>query len=229
MTKFAFATGRVISSLGKGVATALAGVSAIGFALWIIAGFISLKILAHSAPLTAADIQASSWLSSPTTALHFTTGTMAAAFIAFLLLGGMTMLVLARSPMPLIAAAILSLAINQLDQEAATRVGMLDGVIRIGCYVPNSAECRDQMGLPRNDAPSIYATPGGKYADWYQVERQKVVSGEQVRMAGFHSIPFTFLLRAPLYIGAGDQLKTLLEAQRNELSKLKAEAVSSQS
>lgn len=198
---------------------------AIAGLLWVVAGYVSLGVLAHAAPLSEADLKAASWLSSQTTALHFTTGPMAKFVVCAFLGIALLALLFLRNPVPLIGAFAASACICALNEEAAMRVGVLDGVVRIGCYVPGSAECLKQAGLPAESAPSIYEAPGGLKAAWYQQERRKVVSSQQEVLAGWHSVPGGALLRAPLHLTSGELLKDLLATQRKELDAFKAAAL----
>jgi len=192
--------------------------------LWIISGYVSLLLLAQAAPLSEADLKSASWLSSPNLALHFTGGAKGWFWIGATWVVALAMLVVRRNAVPLIGALAITLPIYALDESSVMRVGALDGVVRIGCYVPNSAECLQLAGLPSEAARSIYSTPHGLRAEWYQQERSKTVSHHQEVMAGWHSVPGAALLRAPFFITSGDRLKALLAAQRKELDSFKASA-----
>jgi hypothetical protein len=193
--------------------------------LWIVAGYISLGVLAHAAPLTEMDLKSASWLSSPNLALHFTGGSRGWFWIGAAWVVALGMLVVRRNAVPLFGAVAISLVICALDEAAVMRVGALDGVVRIGCYVPGSSECLQLAGLPSQGAPSMYSTPRGQQAEWYSQERIKAVSRQQEVMAGWHSVPGAALLRAPLFLTSGDRLKALLDAQRKELASFKAAAM----
>jgi hypothetical protein len=202
----------------------------VGAALWFCAGRLALMRLGLDVPLTAEDLAHASWLGSPTSALHFTAGPMAWGLIASIVLMGLACAWARQSVVPVVAGLFLLFVLGFGDgEETATRIGILDGVVKVGCYVPASAECRDLLGLPRGDARSMYVPPaqrenGPLFADWYTAARKQVVSERQESLAAWESLPGIALLRAPLHWGHAAQLKTLLDAQRAEVQRLKQTA-----
>lgn len=195
--------------------------------LWLCLGRLTLMSLSLNVPLTAEDLAYTSWLGSPTTALYVTAGLMAWGLIALILLTGLACGWARDSVAPLFWALFLLIVLGFGDgEEAATRIGILDGVVKVGCYVPASAECRDLLELPQGDARSMYTPPaqrknGPLFADWYTAARKQVVTERQESLAAWESFPGVVLLRAPLHWGRSAELKQLLHTQRTEVQRLR--------
>jgi len=199
-------------------------------ALMALAGLTVLGYLAWQVPLTAEDLRHASWLSSPTTALHFSTGPMGYAFTGIAVLMGLAVSLSKQTPLPAVVGGCMALALQLGMREASVvRIGVLEGTVRIGCYVPQTAECRAMLGLPPDPAiRSMYPSRGEPAsafgaAPWYVQARKAVVSLEQEKRAAWSSIPGMAVLRAWRYGGSAPRLQALLAEQRAQVAQWKNE------
>jgi hypothetical protein len=195
-------------------------------AFWILVCTLSALWLYRTAPLTAADLQMASWLSHPNTALRFQ-GVFAFGMGITALIIATVLAIPRKSPVPIFAAMVLGLAFWSGGHVHTVRVGLLEGHIKLGCYVEGSRECRSMLGLPVDGAASRYAVDpeepdGGDDAVWYTEQLTKVVSPELAQRAALHSMPAVSFLLAPFYAGRADELNTLLARQRAEVAAMKA-------
>lgn len=195
--------------------------------LWLALGAVSMTWLALAVPLTEQDIAWASWLPSPSVALHLSGGALGSVLGLAVGLFGIALAVANRSAVPLVLGLAFALATNQgLREASVVRVGILDDVIKVGCFVPETHECKQMLGLSRPGEFRIYPvreprTDSPAYTRQYSERRSEVVSEPQVKRAMLHSMPFGAWLRAPVYLGAADQLKAKLEAQRAQVIDLK--------
>lgn len=198
--------------------------------LWLLTGVVAQVWLAWLVPLSAQDLAHASWLSSPTTALHFTTGFPAVVFCTALALMALVISAAKGSVAPLVPAALVIASVLVGSNEAAVaRIGILEGTVRIGCYVPETSECRGMLGLPAQaSAPSQYAHPGGPLttseAPWYLAQRKAVVSPALESRAAWMSVPGRALWVAPLYFAQAPRLRRLVTQQRADVLRMQTEA-----
>ena len=204
--------------------------------LWGLVGVCAQAWLAWNVPLTAQDLKYASWLGSPSLALHFTTG-LANLLSVTLLAMATVIAVLRRTAIPAFMAIFFVLA-GQLGMgdAAVVRMGVLDGTVKVGCYVPETRECRNMLGLSVDShAPSMYpsteeavAHPNEAWSAWYRDARAKVVSTNLEHRALWTDIPGAVILEAPLHLGEAARLRRLLAAQRAEVAKMQKEGPRSQ-
>lgn len=191
---------------------------------WVLAGLVSLGILTYSVPLLASDLKQASWLGSPSSALHLTSGYLGVAFLFVFSSLGVGIAVAKKNACPALVAVLIGLCLFVGgSEESAVRIGVLDGTVRIGCYVPESLECKRMLGLPAENALSMFknADNSSEWASWY-AEKRAVLQSEKLSFRSlFYITPSGALLRAPLYLGSADELRELLEKQRQEVADLK--------
>lgn len=186
----------------------------VGLFMWICAGIATSAWLAWQVPLLESDLAHASWLSSPTVALRFSEGPLAYAFAAGLMLTGIATGIAKNSLAPALVAGFLVTSVHLgAGKEAVVRMGVLDDVIKIGCYVPELKECHKMLGAPSEGLTSRYA-PGPLHSAWYAAERAKVVTSKQESLASLYSLPGMALIRAPLHFGHAQRLKEKLALQR---------------
>lgn len=198
------------------------------FVVWSVLGVISVAWLAAIVPLSAQDMAQASWLGSPATALHFSTGPLGWLVVtaALVLFNGMALVL--GSPRPLMVAILWGAAgYWGLSEATSVRVGVLDDTIRLGCFVEDSKECFEMLNLPAQHAPSMYAPANEAnviYADWYLTQRRQKVTPAQEQLARMYSLPGGAWLRAPLYLGRGAELAQKLQSQREAVTAYQASA-----
>lgn len=195
--------------------------------VWVLAGLVSLGLLAYSVPLLDSDLQNASWLGSPSSALHFTKGYVVFALFFTYVGTGLAISLVSGVRSPIVAGLLMAMALFVGGGERATvRVGILDGTIRIGCYVPESLECKQMLGLPQEGAQSLYKSTDStaEWAPWYAAKRAALESEDLSFRKTFYVQPCGALLRAPLYLGSADTLKELVIKQRQEVADLKKAA-----
>lgn len=201
-------------------------------ACWLLTGVGVTWWFALQVPVTALDIAHSSWLGSPTTALHFTAGPVGIAFTALFFCLGMFIAICRCQPVHGIVFILASVVMDtSLTNESFVRIGLLNGGIKIGCYVPEMRECREQLGMPADGAISRRASPaeaksGMGYSQQYLTARGKVVSLEQENAGVFLSLPVSPIVLAPLYLGQTEKLKQILETQRADVAAMQKAAAS---
>jgi len=185
-------------------------------ALWILVGFASLARLTLAAPLLPTDYSHASWLGVWLGPVSFMAKALGAAALSVGLVAGIEK----RSVVAAAVGVLMSSALMVgLSDAAVIRVGVLEGVVRIGCYVPQTSQCLSMLELPYDGAPSRY-TPTGADAARYTQARTLVVSEQLDLRARWFSIPGMALFRAPLYWRSGPELKAALETQRAQVSEL---------
>jgi hypothetical protein len=112
-------------------------------------------------------------------------------------------------------------------EESIIRIGLLEGVVKVGCFVEETEECNEMLGLARPGEIRVRRVTSMKaatpmFTPEYEERRAGVVTERQERLAMLHSMPFGAWIRAPLYLGAAEQLKAKLEAQRAVVRSLKS-------
>jgi len=187
---------------------------------WLLAGLITLAKLAWVVPLTDLDYDASSWLGSPRSALQLTTGAVGALLISAVFVFGLMLSTIEGTWRAAAIGALVCLSLGfGMGRGAVTRIGIYEDVIKIGCFVPNSLECRDMLHLPKDGALSMYndksqPTRWTVHQDWYRQARSEEVSSAQEQLAGLLSVPGAVLFRAPLYWNRADELAEKVNLQR---------------
>lgn len=211
-----------MQKLAMGLGLAAAG--------WLCAGLIASVVLAVQAPVSREDLHLSSWLGSKSLALHWTTGTMGTLTLMVVLISGLGMASAKSKVMPAVIALVVAAAgWIGLSEEAYVRMGVLQGTVRIGCFVPEMAECRQQLGLSGKGLPSRYeplgsGTQAGRWSAWYREERAKVVGAELEARAKWQSMPGVPLLLAPLHVLDGGEIQQLMADQKAGTRKLREQA-----
>jgi hypothetical protein len=206
------------------IAVIIPGLLILAFLLWVVVGVIAQIWLATQVPITLADVKNASWLPSYSTATHFTGGvlgpTIGLAFVAV----GIGMFVVKRSVIPLLITLIVVVGgYYSGREESAVRIGVLEGVIRVGCYVPESKECASMLGLSTaSSAPSRYDSSGvAGDATWYTERLSSLVNSELANKTMLASLPGGFTLMAPFHFLDAKKLSLLLDQQRAEVEALR--------
>lgn len=200
---------------------------ALSISFWVLLGILSCGWLAFNVPLTAQDLDNASWLGSPTTALHFTTGPMAYLLGSALILTGIATSMASGTPIPsFLAGVIVCAAAIGGSHESVVRIGLLDGTVKLGCYVEKSKECLDMLKLGSTAAPSRWDLkgrgPAHPHSEWYAQELDKVVSPAVKARVIWTAIPGGAVLRAPVHLLKAQKLQSLVKEQRKQLAAFKA-------
>lgn len=182
---------------------------------WIGLCAISVLYLGYRVPLNELDLAKASWITSPTDASYLR-GVLGAVFVlvgSMLALAGLISRSWTAAAVGLIVAAGAHFG---TDMTHTVRMGLLNGNIKIGCYVWEMRECHEMLGLDTSSLPSRYAVkgvvePGGLYAPWYQKRL------DNLEWNRWYSWPPTAFLVAPLHIGDVDRLQALLRDQRGQV------------
>ncbi|CAB5514616.1 hypothetical protein LMG26857_03675 [Achromobacter anxifer] len=176
-------------------------------------------------PIAEQDRAWMSWLGSPTTTYWYEGHSFMMGMMVFVL--GLGIAVAHQSVAPAIAGVLLAavLAITG-NPDWTVRAGLLDGTIRIGCYVPETAECREMLGLARDSAQSRYASKDDQAkgmidAEWYTKRLTDVVPAEVHDKVVFYVLPGIAIARMLAHWGNADQLKAVIETQRQEAKDLR--------
>ena len=202
------------------------------FFLWVLIGALSLYWLSFSVPVSDEAIRDTSWLTGASTARFVASAVGCAVFVLPMLM----VLASARSDfqgqleqlLPVgVMLLIAFLCVPPTSLESQVRVGLYEGTHKIGCFVPDTVECREMLKLPASTAAmSMYAAPGNDdprgWTPEYRAARSAVVSDELEATAIRAAFPFFLLFRAPLFIGKGAEMRAALEKQTAELAALRA-------
>lgn len=187
--------------------------------LWATVGLLVVGYFAREVPLTKEDLAMASWLGSPTMALHFTSaGFLGPALILTTMLTGVTMGIAKRSVLPMLAASLVCVPML-VAEPSFVRIGLLDGTVRLGCYVPETRECLDMLGLDSEGAPSRYEA--GADSAWYAERLKSEVAGVSEWRIVWASFPMGAVMRAPLHMGEADKLRAILQTQRAQVQQFK--------
>jgi hypothetical protein len=213
---------RTLAQKAGVVATALA-------VFWIFVCTVSALWFCRTTPLTTTDVQWASWLSHPTTTMHFQ-GVFGFAMGATTLLLGTFNAYLYRTPVPFLVALALGLVLWSGGEAYTLRVGVLEGHAKLGCFVENTRECRSMLGLPVGEAPSRFSIApgqpgGGEDSTEYTAQLDKVVTPTLKEQAALQNAPGISFIFAPFYVGRAAELNARLARQRAEVAALKAVAV----
>lgn len=215
--------------LGRSVLSKAVRLVLLAGAAWIALGFAVNLLLAVQAPVTSEHLHLASWLGSRGLAVHFTGGPAGTLLMVGLLIGGLA-IAAARSVGAVCVgiAAVGACCSISLSEEAYVRLGVLEGTVKIGCYVETSAECSQQLGVEHKGKQSRYMPEGTSYepwrwSDWYRNERAKVVSAETERRAKLTTLPGATVLLAPIHVLDGARLERLLDKQLQETLKRRSE------
>ncbi|MBV7542226.1 hypothetical protein [Acidovorax sp. sic0104] len=188
--------------------------------------------LSFHVPLTESDFAQASWLGSPAWALHPSTSVLGVAVAAGAVLVGVALWVRHRLLTPL-AVALTAVAVTQfgMSEAAVARVGLLDGTVRIGCFVPEARECREMLRLEVSGARSRYPDAGtpadrrGNLNDtWYDARLEAEVPMSVRALIPYYIYPGAALIRSLAHLGKADELRGVVEAQRAQLRRMHANA-----
>ncbi|MBC8742969.1 hypothetical protein F6X40_41695 [Paraburkholderia sp. UCT31] len=176
--------------------------------------------LAVKVPVSPQDLNDASWLMSYSVT-EYAAHTMRWGMALTCLIMGVAIGVAKGRLTPVITGVVLFLFLHTTGMETAQlRVGVAGGATRIGCYVWESSECRAMLGVPVNNAPSMYLSPaemertGETLAPWYQKALVADVSWDTV----FFVAPCTTVWAA-FHTG---ELNAKLDAQRAAVAKFRA-------
>lgn len=187
---------------------------------WLTSGFIVMERLIWTSPLTEADLHVASWLGSPSTALAFGTA-LSVAIAGVGAVMGILLSIAKQSPFPFLGGmALVAFSLVASNQKAVTSIGLLEGTVKLGCYVEDTRECRQMLHLPwAENLPSMYEESEAhlRYSAAYLKKLRSVAPEALVQRSTFVSIPGGALLRAPLYWDALPHLEAKVVAQRQAL------------
>lgn len=215
--------------VGRQVLNTAARLVLLAGAAWIGLGFAVNLLLAVQAPVTSEHLHLASWLGSRGLAVHFTGGPAGTLLMVGLLIGGLAVAAARSVGVVCVGIATVGACCSiSLSEEAYVRLGVLEGTVKIGCYVESSAECLQQLGVEHSGKPSRYMPEGTSYepwrwSDWYRNERAKVVSTETERRAQLTTLPGATVLLAPLHALDGARLERLLDKQLQETLRRRSE------
>lgn len=176
-------------------------------------------------PIAEQDLAWMSWLGAPTITYWYEGHSFVMGMMVVLL--GLGIAFMNQSVVPAIAGVLLAavLAITG-NPDWTIRAGLLDGTIRIGCYVPETAECREMLGLARDSAQSRYASKDDQAkgiidAEWYTKRLADVVPADVRDKVVFYVLPAVAIARMLAHWGDANQLKAVIETQRQEAKDLR--------
>jgi hypothetical protein len=187
--------------------------------LYLLFGVLSYFWIAYQVPITASDIDSSSWL-APRMGVQFHTSVIG-GMIALLAFGKFF---LGRFVASFVLAIAAACAIIGGSESGALRVGVLNGDAKIGCFTYQALECRRMLGLSEEGARSIYladkrtagaGNPWG-YADWYLPIRLGLSAQSGATYPS--TFPGVAIFVSPFMLGKVDELNESLSAQRAELA-----------
>lgn len=176
--------------------------------------------LAYKVPVSAQDLHDASWLFSfaPVDYLRNVVGL--GLSLTCLLVGG-AIGVAKNSPVPALTGIAMAVVLYAAGSPTVQlREGVAGGTAKVGCFVWDSKECREMLGVPVNNARSMYLPraeadrTGEVYEDWYLKARGKLEPNLLLT-----TIP---LLKAPYYALHTDELNGRLAAQRAEVARFRA-------
>lgn len=188
----------------------LAGLFIVGCECW----------LAYKVPVSAQDLHDSSWLFA-FAPVDYLTNVIGLGLSFTCLLMGAAIGVAKNSPVPALTGIAMALVLYAAGSPTVQlRESVAGGTAKIGCFVWDSKECRQMLGVPVNNARSMYAPraeadrTGEVYEDWYLKARGKLEPNLV--------LPTVPLLKAPYYALHTDELNARLAAQRAEVARFRA-------
>lgn len=190
--------------------------------LWAIAGMVSLAWLAYSVPILDSDITHATLLEGKLTIWTFVAIVGSGAVLFGTVIGACHLSNKLKTNVPVVLGVILCAGMFAgHNQTSTTQIGLLDGTVRIGCFVSESLECKEKLGLPTEGASSGLVAKGTLAAEpWFLAKQANSASPGASSRLIFHRFLGGILLRAPLYLGSADGLRELLEKQRQEVADL---------
>lgn len=183
---------------------------------WLLVCTVSAFWLDLHVPVSKQDLAYASWRDSYSTQM-FLGGAMRIGLIVLTVTMALGIAIVKQSGKVLLLGILAASAVFQAGSEVTiVRVGIDTGAIKIGCFVYESKECHDMLGIRSNSAPSIYASEtqrshGHVYADWY-VEALPSHASSFIDL-----IPGGYLLRTPFLIGRESELRDKIKTQRAEV------------
>lgn len=162
--------------------------------LYVVTAVISIAVLNFKAPVSAEDLQYSSWL---ITAPYLST--LAAGLGVGLALYGVIRS-LVGSVFGLFMIAMSVVLLSGSFTSTSFRSAVLAGDAKVGCYDNSSQACLKMLGLPARHG---------------NVERSALADARKPTLP----IEFLTFFRAPFDVFKADQLNQMLDAQRQELKK----------
>lgn len=190
--------------------------------LWAIAGMVSLSWLAYSVPLLDSDIAHATVLESKLTILTFVAVVLSGAALFGTVIGTGHLSNKLKTNVPLMLGAILCAGMfASHNSTSSMQIGLLDGTVRIGCFVPESLECREKLELSTEGARYGLGPNGVIDAEpWFLEKQANSASPSAYSHQIFQRFIGGVLIRAPLYLGSADELRELLEKQRQDVAEL---------
>lgn len=177
---------------------------------WLLLCLFSLLWIDRHAPVTNQDVLWSSRLLL-VPGLDAMAWPLAVAVMALALLGG----VVNRTVYPVLFGLCGALMIVEGQMaQSMLQLGVMDGSVRIGCYVYESRECLQQLGLPPGSAPPRRGAGGarpGAEASWYRVALREFLEQQPL------SMPALFVF-SPYYALHVDRIQAILQRQRREVT-----------
>lgn len=176
--------------------------------------------LAYKIPVSAQDLRDASGLFSIAPAGYLSNVIGVGLSLTCLLMGG-ALGVARNSPVPALSGIFLALLLYVVGSPTVQlRESVAGGTAKIGCFVWDSKECREMLGVPAGNARSMYVPraeadrTGEIYEDWYLKARGKLEPSLVLS-----AIP---LVKAPYYALHIDELNARMNAQRADVARFRA-------
>lgn len=176
--------------------------------------------LAYKVPVSAQDLHDSSWLFS-FAPVDYMRNVIGLGLSATCLVMGAVIGITRNAAFPVLSGVFFAVVLHAAGSPTVQlRESVAGGTAKIGCFVWDSKECRQMLGVPVSNARSMYVPraeadrTGEVYEDWYLKARRKLEPSLLQT-----TIP---LLKAPYYALNTDELNARLNAQRAEVARFRA-------
>jgi len=114
--------------------------------------------------------------------------------------------------------ALVSATGTQFTNNILKRIAVLDGNARVGCFVEDSRECYEHLGMLDDFPDARSEGRPGKLAPWAKAK----LKGGPDNLVSYY-IPGFLLIKAPFYVSRGSELNEKLATQRKESEHYRAE------
>lgn len=186
--------------------------------MYVLTCLLSSTYLVLTSSITPEDVAMSSWISSPSTALHFSRGLM--FYVTFTIVVMVTMVVsISKKDVPsLIYGILLSLCWALSGTFPVTyEGGIYSDTIKIGCYVWDSKNCQQMIGVNVTSSVEKYnRNDSSRHTPEYRERLSKEVKPTEW-MTAIGSMPGGYFLMAPFVIVKRTEVNYKIDSQRKAL------------
>jgi len=151
--------------------------------------------VAYMIPVSFFDLENSSWLFSYSMVTRFTSGSLGVALASLLIIIGFSLCLLVRDIRSfIIGLCICLMAYFATSELHAARLGYINNMVKIGCYVEDTVECNRMLGVPFKGKMSMYTDTGEK-STWYVGVAPKLTTIETL-----YSLPLVMCALLPFKV-----------------------------